>query len=126
MSADKKEGSGMRAIMIGAGMGGLCSALALRESGAFDTIDVFEQTSEPSTAGAGLNIAPNGARICKWLGIDLVGGRPKGKHRAIGGGRAAILENTKQIMPDGTVSARKLDHKTAGGDDASLQPMQLL
>jgi salicylate hydroxylase len=126
MSADKKEGSGMRAIVIGAGMGGLCSALALRESGAFDTIDVFEQTSEPSTAGAGLNIAPNGARICKWLGIDLVGGDPKGKHGAIDGGRAAILETTRQIMPDGTVSARKLDHKTAAGDDAGFHHMHRL
>src|SRR5258708_25489585 len=110
MSADKKEGSGMRAIIIGAGMGGLCSALALRESGAFDTIDVFEQTSEPSTAGAGLNIAPHGARICKWLGIDLVGSDPKGKHGAIDGRGAAILETPRQNMPDGRGSAPHPDH----------------
>ncbi len=116
----------MRAIVIGAGMGGLCSALALRESGAFEAVDVFEQTSEPSTAGAGLNIAPNGARICKWLGIDLDGGDPKGKHGAIDGGRAAILETTRQIMPDGKISARKLDHKTAAGDDAGFHHMHRL
>jgi salicylate hydroxylase len=116
----------MRAIVIGAGMGGLCSALALRESGAFEAVDVFEQTSEPSTAGAGLNIAPNGARVCKWLGIDLDGGDPKGKHGAIDGGRAAILETTRQIMPDGKISVRKLDHTTAAGDDAGFHHMHRL
>ena len=42
-------------------MAGLMTALALRESGVFTTIDVFEQTRTPSTAGAGLNIPPNGA-----------------------------------------------------------------
>ena len=44
-------------------MAGLMTALALRESGVFTTIDVFEQTRTPSTAGAGLNIPPNGARL---------------------------------------------------------------
>ena len=63
----------MRAIIVGAGMGGLFSALSLRESGVFSAIDVYEQTRTPSTAGAGLNIAPNGARLCKWLGVDLDG-----------------------------------------------------
>ena len=76
-------------------MGGLMTALALRESGVFDTIDVFEQTPTPSTAGAGLNIPPNGARLCRWLGVDLDGGDPKGPDGAIDGGRAAILEETR-------------------------------
>src|SRR5262245_24633397 len=78
----------MRAIIVGAGMGGLFSALSLRESGAFRSVDVYEQTKTPSTAGAGLNIAPNGARLCKWLGVDLDGGDPKGPHGAVDGGRA--------------------------------------
>ena len=46
----------MRALIAGGGMAGLMTALALRESGVFATIDVFEQTPTPSTAGAGLNV----------------------------------------------------------------------
>jgi NADPH-dependent 2,4-dienoyl-CoA reductase/sulfur reductase-like enzyme len=59
----------MRALIVGAGMGGLMTALALRQSGVFASIDIYEQTKVPSTAGAGLNIPPNGARICRWLGV---------------------------------------------------------
>ena len=92
----------MHAIVIGAGMGGLFSALALRESGKFERVDVYEQTRAPSTAGAGLNIAPNGARLCRWLGVDLDGGDPKGPHGAIDGGRASILDATCQVMADNT------------------------
>ena len=83
-------------------MGGLFTALSLRESGIFNAIDVYEQTRTPSTAGAGLNIAPNGARLCKWLGIDLDGGDPKGPAGAIDGGRASILTATRQVLPDNT------------------------
>ena len=68
----------MRAVIVGAGMGGLMTALALRQSGVFASVDIYEQTKVPSTAGAGLNIPPNGARICRWLGVDLDGGNPKG------------------------------------------------
>jgi salicylate hydroxylase len=116
----------MRAIIIGAGMGGLGSALAMRESGSFDAIDVFEQTRVPSTAGAGLNVAPNGARICKWLGIDMDGGDPKGPNGVIDGGRAAILGTTRQILPDGSISSRPLDHITAAGDNAGFHHMHRL
>ena len=82
----------MRAVIVGAGMGGLMTALALRQSGVFASVDIYEQTKVPSTAGAGLNIPPNGARICRWLGVDLDGGDPKGPDGVIDGGRAAILE----------------------------------
>ena len=68
----------MRAVIVGAGMGGLMTALALRQSGVFASIDIYEQTKVPSTAGAGLNIPPNGARISHWLGVDLDGGDPEG------------------------------------------------
>ena len=59
----------MRALIAGGGMAGLMTALALRESGVFTTIDVFEQTRTPSTAGAGLNIPPNGDRMWVLLGL---------------------------------------------------------
>ncbi len=116
----------MRAIIAGAGMGGLFSALSLREAGVFTAIDVYEQTRTPSTAGAGLNISPNGARLCKWLGVDLDGGDPKGPHGAIDGGRAAILEATRQVMPDNTISRKPIDHNTAAGDGAGFHHMHRL
>jgi salicylate hydroxylase len=116
----------MRAVIIGAGMGGLFSALSLRESGVFDRVDVYEQTRRPSTAGAGLNIAPNGARLCKWLGVDLDGGDPKGPPGAIDGGRAAILTATRQVMADNTISLKPIDHNTAAGDGAGFHHMHRL
>lgn len=116
----------MRAIIVGAGMGGLFTALALRQSNAFSSIEVFEQTKEPATAGAGLNIPPNGARLCRWLGIDLDGGDPKGPHGAIDGGRAAILDSSRQFNEDGSTSERLFDHETSLGDGAGFHHMHRL
>ena len=108
----------MHAIIIGAGMGGLFAALALRKSGQFTSVDVYEQTAKPSTAGAGITMPPNGARLCKWLGVDLAGGDPKGPHGAVDGGWAAILETTRMVMDDGSISVKPLDHDTAANDGA--------
>ena len=102
-------------------MAGLMTALALRESGVFTTIDVFEQTRTPSTAGAGLNIPPNAARLARWLGVDLDGGDPKGPHGAIDGGRAAILSETRMVWEDGHITRKPLDHNTAANDNAGFK-----
>src|SRR3569832_989386 len=116
----------MRAVIIGAGMGGLMPALAMRQSGVFTSVDVYEQTKIPRTAGAGLHVPPYGARICRWLGVDLVGGDPKGPDGAIDGGRAAILESTRQFNADGSVTKRPIDHVTAAGDGAGFHHMHRL
>jgi len=116
----------MRAIVVGAGIGGLFAALSLRKSGVFSEIDVYEQTRTPSTAGAGLNIAPNGARLCKWLGIDLDGGDPKGPSGAIDGGRASILTATRQVLADNTISIKPIDHDTVLHDAAGFHHMHRL
>ena len=113
----------MRALIAGGGMAGLMTALALRESGVFTTIDVFEQTRTPSTAGAGLNIPPNGARLAQWLGVDLDGGDPKGPHGAIDGGRAAILHETRMVWEDGSITRKPLDHNTSANDNAGFHHM---
>ena len=116
----------MRAVIAGAGMGGLFAALALRESKQFEKIDVFEQTREPSTAGAGLNLPPNAARLCQWLDVDIDGGDPKGLHGVVDGGRAAILEATRGILEDGSVSVKPLDHNTSAADGAGFHHMHRL
>ena len=116
----------MRAVIVGAGMGGLMTALALRQSRVFASVEIYEQTKMPSTAGAGLNIPPNGARICRWLGVDLDGGDPNGPDGVIDGGRAAILESTRQFNADGSVTKRPFDHVTAAGDGAGFHHMHRL
>ena len=89
----------MRAVIVGAGMGGLMAALALRQSGVFVSVDIYEQTKVPSTAGAGLNIPPNGARICRWLGVDLDGGDPRGRDGVID--LCIEMQSFGAVIPDG-------------------------
>src|SRR6476620_337311 len=116
----------MRAVIVGAGMGGLMAALALRQSGVFASVDVYEHTKVPSTAGAGLNIPPNAARLCRWLGVDLDGGDPKGPDGAVEGGRAAILSETRMVWEDGSITRKPLDHSTSANDNAGFHHMHRL
>jgi len=44
----------MQAIIIGAGIGGLCTAIALRRFGL--DVNVYEQSDAPRAAGAGLSL----------------------------------------------------------------------
>lgn len=53
--------------VIGGGIGGLASALALAKQGA--SVCVFEQAPRIAEVGAGLQITPNGARVLDWLGL---------------------------------------------------------
>src|SRR5438477_12778877 len=116
----------MRALIAGGGMAGLMTALALRESDVFTTIDVFEQTATPSTAGAGLNIPPHAARLARWLGVDLDGADPTGPHGAVDGGRAAILSETRIVWEDGSITRKPLDHNASAGDGAGFHHMHRL
>ncbi|OHU53773.1 salicylate hydroxylase [Mycobacteroides chelonae] len=54
--------------VIGAGIGGLSTALALQANGLKAT--VFEQAREIRSLGAGLGIAPNGLRALSGIGAD--------------------------------------------------------
>ncbi|TDL08632.1 salicylate hydroxylase [Mycolicibacterium obuense] len=61
------DGKTLRVAIVGAGIGGLTAALALRAQG----IDarVYEQATELRALGAGVSIAPNGARVFDGLGV---------------------------------------------------------
>ena len=56
-----------RAIISGAGIGGLATALALSQSG-FD-VTLYEQAAALEEFGAGLQLTPNATRILARLGV---------------------------------------------------------
>ena len=58
----------MRIAIIGAGMGGLTCALALAKQG-FENIEVYEIASNLGFVGAGIQLAPNMARVLDKLGV---------------------------------------------------------
>lgn len=58
----------LKICIIGAGMGGLTTALALAAAG-FRDIEVFESASDLGFVGAGIQMAPNMARILDHLGV---------------------------------------------------------
>ncbi|GFE64238.1 FAD-dependent monooxygenase [Litoreibacter roseus] len=57
----------MKAIVVGAGIGGLAAALALAQDGW--QVDVLERAPSLGEVGAGLQISPNGMRVLDWLGV---------------------------------------------------------
>jgi salicylate hydroxylase len=63
-----KANVGRRIAVIGAGLGGLTTALAFAKTGA--NVTVFEQASALAEVGAGVQITPNGARVLAALGLS--------------------------------------------------------
>jgi salicylate hydroxylase len=54
-------------LIVGAGIGGLTAALALMRRGF--TVDLFDQAPALTELGAGIQIAPNGSRVLRELGL---------------------------------------------------------
>jgi salicylate hydroxylase len=57
-----------RVVIVGAGIGGIATALALRRYG-LDCV-VLEQAPRLTEVGAGIQLSPNGTRILEWLGVE--------------------------------------------------------
>ena len=57
-----------RIAVIGAGIGGLAAACALREQG-FE-VQVYERAAELGEVGAGLQLGPNAVKVLRALGIE--------------------------------------------------------
>lgn len=56
-----------RALVVGAGIGGLAAAIALRRAGL--EVRVFERTAAIREIGAGLSLWANAIRALEWLGV---------------------------------------------------------
>src|SRR5688572_26674346 len=54
-------------LIIGAGIGGLTAAIALRRAG-FE-VHIFERAAELREAGAGIVLSPNAMRVLNYLGL---------------------------------------------------------
>lgn len=82
------ELNGQKITVIGAGIGGLTAALALRRLGA--SVTVLEQAGAISEVGAGLQITPNGVAVLRALGLadDLAWGAQRA--------RAVVLRGHRQ------------------------------
>jgi 2-polyprenyl-6-methoxyphenol hydroxylase-like FAD-dependent oxidoreductase len=59
----------VKALIAGAGIGGLAAAIALRQAGV--DVQVFERSRELREIGAGLMIWPNGTRSLQALGVEV-------------------------------------------------------
>jgi FAD-dependent urate hydroxylase len=57
----------MKALVIGAGIGGLSAAVALKNAGI--ACDVFEAVKEIKPVGAAISIWPNGVKCMRHLGM---------------------------------------------------------
>ena len=62
-----QHGSKLHVAIVGAGIGGLATALAMLRAGL--EVDLYEQAHILETLGAGIHIGPNGARILLRFGL---------------------------------------------------------
>src|SRR5580700_12329777 len=58
----------LKVIIIGAGIGGLAAAVALRQRGI--EVALYERSQKLEEVGAGLQIGPNGVKVLRALGLE--------------------------------------------------------
>jgi|RhiMetdeSRZDD1v2_1073273.scaffolds.fasta_scaffold459585_1 salicylate hydroxylase len=85
----------MQAIVVGAGIGGLAAALALRAAGL--DVTVYEQADALREVGAGIQLAPNATRLLHRLGlaeaVRRVGVKPQAiEHKRWDDGRILLRQ----------------------------------
>ena len=108
----RKRGVVMRVLIVGAGIGGLTAAIALRRAG-IDAV-VLEQAPELREVGAGISLWPNAINAFRRLGIgdavEATGARV-GRHRDLRLARPVAAPVV--LRPDRGALRRAADHGAA-------------
>lgn len=95
----------MKAIIIGAGIGGLTTAIALEKQRI--TVEVYEKSPEIKVAGAGLSLWKNALMVLDTLGVgeSLREGAVSGHDGALRSALGEILASMQQYDDSGVMTA---------------------
>ena len=106
----------LRALVVGAGIGGLATAAALRADG--HEVEVFERAGALAEAGAGLSMAPNALAVLDRLGVG-------DEIRRRGGIARTILVRTRSGTVLSEIDAAGREWEVVGVHRADLQDVLL-
>jgi 2-polyprenyl-6-methoxyphenol hydroxylase-like FAD-dependent oxidoreductase len=86
----------MKAIIIGAGIGGLTAAIALRSAGM--AVEVYERAAELREVGAGISLWANAIRALEQLGLGQAI-----QQRSVAYSRTALLRSDGKVIVQGSL-----------------------
>ena len=101
----------LRAVVVGGGLGGMATAVALAQAGI--DVQVHEQAQRLTEVGAGVSLAPNGLRVLDRLGvgegIERVGVRYMSNQLLLSDGQPARHEPHHFSQPGTNVGIHRAD-----------------
>jgi salicylate hydroxylase len=103
----------LRAVVVGAGVGGTGAALALARAGI--DVQVYEQAQQLAEVGAGVSLAPNGLRMLERLGVGEGIGRLGARH-----------VSTQLLLSDGRPVRHEPDQFARAGRNVGIHRADLL
>jgi salicylate hydroxylase len=103
----------LRAVVVGAGIGGTAAALALARAGI--DVQVYEQAQQLAEVGAGVSLAPNGLRMLERLGVGEGVGRLGARH-----------VSTQLLLPGGRPVRHEPDQFAQAGRNVGIHRADLL
>jgi salicylate hydroxylase len=103
----------LRAVVVGAGIGGTAAALALARAGI--DVQVYEQARQLTEVGAGVALAPNGLRMLERLGVGEGIMRLGARH-----------ESTELLLSDGRPVRHEPDQFARAGRNVGIHRADLL